>query len=380
MATFVHHDLKLLNPSFDSPLLDVLTDLEHLRRLELSGDTPAEVFFQLKHVFHLLESLASARIEGNHTTLADYLDATESPPDRSDHLQEIKNIEKAMRHIDEDVVRGAPLTEHAIRQLHELTVKDLVREGDRSPGAYRQGRISISMSDHLPPDHLAVPSYMAELFSFINTDHQPKYDLMKVALAHHRFAWVHPFGNGNGRVVRLLTYAMLIKYGFKVNGAGRLLNPAAVFCADREKYYRMLSRADTGAEEGLEEWCTYVLTGVRDEIEKINRLANYGYLSKNVLLPAIDHSTDRQYITPVEAKVLRIAVDKQEVKSADLASAMSDMTPGQRTYQIKKLVDSGLLLPVREGARSYVLSLKNRLLLRGVVRALTSEGFISEAL
>jgi Fic family protein len=37
----------------------------------------------------------------------------------------------------------------------------------------------------------------------------PKYDLMKVALARHRFAWLHPFSNGNGRVVRLLTYAML---------------------------------------------------------------------------------------------------------------------------------------------------------------------------
>ena len=70
MVQFVHHPLRLLNPSFDSPLLDVLTDLEHLRRLQIQGTTPLPVFMQLKQVFHVLESLASARIEGNHTTLA----------------------------------------------------------------------------------------------------------------------------------------------------------------------------------------------------------------------------------------------------------------------------------------------------------------------
>ena len=73
-ARFVHHDLQLLNPSFDSPLVDVLQELEHLRPLRLGGDTPAPLFFQLKDIFHLLESLGSARIEGNHATLAaDYV-------------------------------------------------------------------------------------------------------------------------------------------------------------------------------------------------------------------------------------------------------------------------------------------------------------------
>ncbi len=47
MPQFLHHDLQLLNPRFDSPLLDVLTDLEHLRRLEIRGSTPPPVFLQL---------------------------------------------------------------------------------------------------------------------------------------------------------------------------------------------------------------------------------------------------------------------------------------------------------------------------------------------
>lgn len=57
MPTFRHHDLGLLNPAFDSPLVDVVTELEHLRRLRLGGSTPTPVFLQLKHIFHMLESL-----------------------------------------------------------------------------------------------------------------------------------------------------------------------------------------------------------------------------------------------------------------------------------------------------------------------------------
>jgi Fic family protein len=98
---------------------------------------------------------------------------------------------------------------------------------------------------------------MSELVAFTNRADPPKYDLIKVALVHHRFAWAHPFGNGNGRVVRLLTYTLLIKYGFNVKTGGRVLNPTAVFCNDRDRYYAMLAEADTGGPEGREVWCIF---------------------------------------------------------------------------------------------------------------------------
>ncbi|MFH1021136.1 MAG: Fic family protein, partial [Pseudomonadota bacterium] len=264
MPLFNHQNLTLLNPSFDSPLVDVLTELEHLRRLQLRGTTPAQVFFQLKHIFHMLESLGSARIEGNHTTLADYveskLEGTQQAP--SDQLREMGNIEAAMAYIEESIQPGDGLTEHFIRELHAITVRELEREGDATPGTYRKTQVKIAQSEHLPPELIQVPHYMQELVAFINENHPPKYDLIKVALAHHRFGWIHPFGNGNGRVVRLLTYVLLIKYGFNVKTGGRVLNPTAIFCNDRDHYYAMLARADTGTPEGLEAWCVYVLQGI----------------------------------------------------------------------------------------------------------------------
>jgi len=381
MPQFVHHDLRLLNPVFASPLTDLVTELEYLRRLQMSGTTPLPAFMQLKSVFHLLESLASARIEGNHTTLADYVEtkvaADEGP--KTDALQEILNIENAMRLVEESLDKGAPLSEHLLRGLHETTVQGLQREGDKTPGAYRSGPVKIAQAQHLPPEHLQVPAYMAELIEFINRNDPPKYDLMKVALAHHRFAWIHPFGNGNGRVVRLLTYALLIKYGFQVSDMGRLLNPAAVFCADRARYYEMLGGADTGTDEGLEAWCTYVLTGVLDEMKKVDQLADYAQLQARILLPAVAYARERQVITVQEASILHTTIRGGIVKSADLEPAMPGLSASQRTYQIRKLVESRMIAPISEGARQYTICFSHSVLLRGVIRALTDEGFIPAA-
>lgn len=139
--SFLTTTCKLLTPSFDSPLVDVLAELEFLRRLRLEGDTPPQVFFQLKALFHTLESLGSARIEGNHTTLADYIDSkVEGKAESTDQLLEIANIEKAMDYIEAVIEPGADLTEHTIRELHAMTVLGLRREGDRTPGAYGKGR------------------------------------------------------------------------------------------------------------------------------------------------------------------------------------------------------------------------------------------------
>lgn len=385
MPSFAHYDLRLLNPTFSSPLLDVLTDLDYLRRHQMTGSTPVPVFLQLKRVFHLLESLASARIEGNHTTLADYVESrVDRAEQRTEQLREIDNIEQAMRQLEESVEPGSAITEMLLRSLHGTAVEGLNREGDRTPGAYRSGPVKIAQAEHLPPPHLDVPAYMEELVAFINRDDPPKYALMKVALAHHRFAWIHPFSNGNGRVVRLLTYALLLKYGFQVSvargEAGRLLNPAAVFCADRSRYYEMLGGADAGTDEGLEAWCAYALGGVRDEMNKVIQLADYTYLAGKILLPALAHAKERQFITEQEAAILMATVKAGEVKSLGIAKAVPKLSPNQRTYAIGKLVESGMLQPRAEGARYYTLGFSANKLLRSIVHVLTQQGFIPPAL
>ena len=58
------------------PIADAIIALELLRYKKLSGTTPELIFRQLKHIFHMLESIGSAHIEGNNTTVADYVEST----------------------------------------------------------------------------------------------------------------------------------------------------------------------------------------------------------------------------------------------------------------------------------------------------------------
>jgi Fic family protein len=375
-AKFKHIDLRLVSPSFDSELTDVLIELNHLRKLKLTGTTAPWTFFQLKKIFHLLESVGSARIEGNRTTVSEYIEQKiENSGSAAERYTEIANVERAMAYIEEHIVAGSPITHQFIRELHYLTVENLQGEGDKSPGAYRAWPVSISKSSHQPPEHHLVQGYMDELIAFINEDTPEKYELIKTAITHHRFTWIHPFGNGNGRVVRLLTYVLLIKYGFNVK-AGKLLNPTAVFCIDRDFYYHMLSQADTGTDAGILTWCEYVLKGILEEITKINRLTDYTYLAKHVLIPTINTGLDRGYLNKVESEILKRGIIAQQFKAFDIGNWIRGLSPRQKTHLIGKLKYNGFIRPIKQNGRTYFVNFMNNFLMRGLVQTLEKEGFV----
>ena len=381
-ASFKPYDLKLIEPSFGSNLTDLIIELEHLRKKTLGGSTHPQVFFQLKHLFHTLESIGSARIEGNNTTIAEYietkLDSGDTEKNKSHSIIEIQNIEKAMEFI-ESTIQDYPINKAFLSELHKIIVKDLPSppngEGDLTPGSYRNKNIKISNSLHLPPDSFLVDTYMDDLFSFINNEDPSKYDLLKSAIAHHRFVWIHPFGNGNGRTVRLFTYAMLIKNGFNVN-VGRIINPTAVFCSNRNGYYDNLSKADSGSDNDVLEWCEYVLKGLKEEIEKIDKLTDYEYLKKEILIPSINFSLERKIITEIESKILKETIEKQVVQNLDLEKFFKGKAKSEISRQIKKLIDKKMLIPERDSARKYVLRFDNNYLLRGIIKMLDEKGFL----
>jgi|TARA_B110000211_G_scaffold10865_1_gene11432 Fic family protein len=376
MSSEKEFSLRIVSPSFDSQLTDTLIELNHLRRLKLQGSTAPWMFFQLKNIFHILESVGSARIEGNRTTISEYIERKIERQERSnERFSEIANVEAAMDFIEENVGEGTEITHHFIRELHHLVVGELTDEGDRTPGAYRTWNVEISKSTHIPPEHIQVQSHMDEFLGFINDKAPDKYDLLKTAIAHHRFTWIHPFGNGNGRVVRLLTYALLIKYGFNVKD-GKILNPTAVFCNDRDLYYEMLSQADLGDDASLLSWCDYVLTGILDEVIKVNKLLDFDYLYQKILVPTISLGIERGYLNQEEAKVLNIGIKKQKFKANELGEALDGLTLRQRTHLISKMKDSGFIRPLSENGRIYCVSFMNNFLMRSLIQVLEREHFI----
>lgn len=380
--------LRLIKPDFDSPVTDLVIDLEKLRDKVMSGTTDFYVFIQIKTLFHTLESIGSARIEGNNTTISDYLEAklagkdakptASYKPERQEKIKEIQNIEDAIKFIELSV-NDSPINHAFIRELHKIVVGELSfsngGEGDKTPGAYRKSDVGIQGSDLKPVSWLKVDEYMDELVEFINQESIPKYDLLKVAIVHHRFLWIHPFRNGNGRTARLITYAMLVKYGFKVNSA-RILNPTAIFCNDRQAYYDKLSVADSHSDDGILKWCEYVLDGLRTEIQKVDKLADYNFLKKAILIPAIEYAFEKEFLREIELKILRVVIEKQYLVANDIKGLFHNKWNSEISRQIKILTEKNLLEPVEEKSRKYRLRIFNKYLINEIIHFLGENDFL----
>ena len=217
--------------------------------------------------------------------------------------------------------------------------------------------------------------YVDELLDFIRAEDSPKYDLIKIALAHHRFVWIHPFSNGNGRTVRLFTYALLLKYGFRVSIANRLINPTAIFCNNRDRYYEYLTKADRGDSAGLEEWCEYVLGGLRIELEKVYKLTEYSYLAEKILIPMLEEAFARTAITEEERTILRKVIETKVLQNSDLKSLFPKATDSSRSKKIRGLLDRQLLDYLPGHKRKYSLRLTRNPLTRYAIGALRREGY-----
>ena len=383
MPTFHDYSLHLLRPSFDSKLVGLILSLEELRKKRMELTTHPELFLGVKRLFHSVESIGSARIEGNHTTIADYVESQRgvSTSATEADLLEIENIEHTLRFIEE-TIDYTPLSKSYLLELHKRVVMGLPtgpgQGGDRTPGAFRTGQAIITQSEHRPPTSMAVDSYMDELIDFVTRDDDPRYDLIKIAIAHHRFVWIHPFTNGNGRTVRLFTYALLMKYGFRVATAQRILNPTAVFCNDRDQYYQMLMQADTGTDEGLTQWCEYVLGGLKVELEKVDHLAQHAYLSKRILRPAIDTALREGRLSGDDARILHVAVELQIFQNSDLKKLFPQQTPSGISKKIRQLIDQRLLVPAPDSQRKYILRLTQNVLTSYIMHQLSQAGFLPQ--
>ncbi|MFA6192616.1 MAG: Fic family protein [Sulfurimonas sp.] len=377
-------DIIIPDPSWGSDLANIILDLEKLRTKRLGGDVPSHIFFQLKDIFHILETLGSARIEGNNTTLSEYVEKIIEKSVDGESDDEIKNLENAIDFIEENTDENTLFNRAFISEIHKILTKNLTPppsgEGSKNPGELRTYNVKIKSSGHTPPEHFILREYFEKFIDFINFAHKEQYQLLMVAVAHHRFEFIHPFDNGNGRMGRLLNYAFLIKLGFQVKN-GRIINPSSVFYTDRDKYYEMLSRADSLKNDDILAWCEYFLLGLKNEIEKIDSLLNKEYVKKQILLPTLILALESKQITDQEFKILEYLINKDDMamKSEEL-SFLGITDSKKKAVVMGKLKEKKIVVPVTEGGRIYTIRFVNNYLLRGIMKVLKENGFVSDFL
>ena len=365
------------SPKFDSGLTNIILELEHLKNRPLKNTTSESVFLQLKSLLHAVEAVASARIEGNHTTIASYIEKRDDDSHKNDEqIIEISNLIDGLDFIDKYVMEE-PISADFIKELHRIVVNGLTHEGDKRAGAWRDEPRYIANARHQPPEPYDVPDLMRELINYINSNEGEQYDLLKIAIANHRFVWIHPFGNGNGRTDRLMTYALLCKKGYIAPNKMRLFNPTAIFAGDRNKYYDMLALADDYKDEHILEWCEYFLSGVRDEIKKSESLADAEFVNKKILLPSVDRMEKAGVVSKLESNILGRAVRLGAIKASDIKDLWGrEVTSVAIAQQIKKLRDRNLIKATHEGGREYEISFENSELTRVTLEQMDLTGLL----
>jgi Fic family protein len=104
-------------------------------------------------------------------------------------------------------------------------------------GRFRDGNVRITGARFTPPDALHIEEDMDDLIRWYITDARDMHPIVKATIFHHRFVWIHPFFDGNGRTARLLYNLLLLSAGYP---------PAIILTVDKKKYYTALRDGDRG--------------------------------------------------------------------------------------------------------------------------------------
>jgi len=172
--------------------------------------------------------------------------------------------------------------------LHWATTKNGLRY-QINPGYLRDFMVDVGR--HTPPDFGALPQFLSRFHSFYGDEHILETNrLVAIASAHHRLAWIHPFGDGNGRVIRLQSQALLIRHGIASHGLWTLSRGLARW---RQRYYAALESADRSrqgdldgrgnlSDAALAEFCVFFLETMLDQIQFMSGLLDLPSLRTRV--------------------------------------------------------------------------------------------------
>ena len=207
---------------------------EKKRELDKKRPIPSYVLKSIKDSLSIEWTYNSNSIEGNTLTLQETKMVIEDGftikgKSLREHF-EVVNHQEAIEFVESLASNEYVLNKLDILSIHHLVLQKIEKD---FAGKYRTSGVRISGANFVPPNALKVDEFVSELIDFANDSEVDI--LIRSAIFHHRFAWIHPFFDGNGRTARLLLNLILMKSGF----------PSAIILKnDRKKYYDALNQAN----------------------------------------------------------------------------------------------------------------------------------------
>jgi len=206
----------------------------------------------LHEIFLAKGVLATTAIEGNTLTEEEVLKQIEGqlklPPSKEYLGKEIDNIVEACNSIGIAILEGSAtdLKPETIKQFNLMVLRNLPLDEKVIPGEIRSHSVVVGGYKGAPAEDC---SYLLDrLCNWLNTELVPPrtdlkiaFGILKAIVSHIYIAWIHPFGDGNGRTARLVEFQILLSVGVPSTAAHLLSNH---YNQTRTEYYRQLGLAN----------------------------------------------------------------------------------------------------------------------------------------
>ncbi len=232
---------------------------------------PPSVADRLHRLYLAKGILGTTAIEGNTLSEKDvlsFLDGKlELPPSREYLAQEIENIVNGCGLIFSRIIAGdpMPLNAETFSAFNRAVLEKLTLDADVVPGEIRHHSVGVFRYRGAPyEDCEYLLNRLGEWLTGPDFDGPPDQRIalaiVKAIVAHLYLAWIHPFGDGNGRTARLTELQILLASGVPTPAAHLLSNH---YNQTRTEYYRQLDYSSQSGG-GITRFIRYAVQGLRD--------------------------------------------------------------------------------------------------------------------
>jgi len=342
-------------------LTDLALDLGQ-RSAGFHRSLPASLLPSLADLVRTMNCYYSNLIEGHATHPVDIElalkgDYSQDARKRDLQLEATAHI-TVQRWIDAGGLNGRVVAEESIREIHrrfcELLPRDLLsvedpvtkKKAQVIPGALRTRNVKVGQ--HIPISPGAVPRFLRR-FQEVYAGLGPAETVIAAAAAHHRLVWIHPFLDGNGRVARLLSHAMLLA----TLKTGAVWSIARGLARGVEAYKGHLAACDQTrrndldgrghlSEEALVAFTEFFLRTCIDQVAFMESLIQPETLRARILTWA-EEEIRLGHLPPRSGEILQAVLYRGDLPRADTPGIVGT---GERNARrvVSALLDQGVLV------------------------------------
>ncbi|MGA8028055.1 MAG: Fic family protein [Bryobacteraceae bacterium] len=351
----------LLGPRHREPLTDLALELTH-ESASFRASLPASILTSLADLVRAMNCYYSNLIEGHSTHPVDIERALRNEYSANPHNRDLQLEAKAhiavQRWIDDGGLKGRLAVSAAgIQEIHrrfcELLPEDLLWAEDPDtkerlrviPGELRRRDVKIGRHIAVSPGALA---RFLERFAAVYGRTGRTESIISTAAAHHRLLWMHPFLDGNGRVARLMSHAILLD----ALDTGAIWSVARGLARNVQEYKRHLSDCDqprrndldgrgTLSEEALAEFTRFFLSVCIDQVSFMEGLVRPDRLRARILLWA-EEEIRLGELPPKAGNILEAVLYRGELPRGEAAAVVGT---GERNARrvVSALINMGVL-------------------------------------